>query len=137
MDDTWALTYIASQPERFHLLLVLTATGNTYNRAKIAAKYLETINMGHIPVAVGLQTGEDAGPQYKWAEGYNTSSYPGKFCKAGIDCFLSSVRQTASATRCVYLLSLAPLTNIAHALQQGTRMDQNMNIVNDLLQTPR
>ena len=53
IDDTWALAMMLKSPE-LDVKLVVTDTGNTTYRAKIAAKMLEIAGRTDVPVGVGL-----------------------------------------------------------------------------------
>lgn len=53
IDDTWALAMLLNSPE-LDLKLVVTDTGNTTYRAKVAAKLLEVAGRTDVPIGIGL-----------------------------------------------------------------------------------
>lgn len=54
IDDTWALGQLLLMDDVFDLKLVLTGTGDTVYRAKVAAGFLEETGYGYIPVGIGI-----------------------------------------------------------------------------------
>ena len=53
IDDTWALAFLLKCPE-LDVKLITTASGDTFERAKIVAKILEIAGRTDIPIGLGL-----------------------------------------------------------------------------------
>ena len=54
IDDTWALAALLKSPE-LDVRLITTAVGNTEAKAKVVAKFLETVGRTDIPIGIGVQ----------------------------------------------------------------------------------
>lgn len=92
--------------------LVLTATNNTADRARILAAHLMRSELAGVPIGVGVQEDGSACTLTGWAEGVQLADYPGPVHHDGVDELIRIVRQSPSP---VYLLALAPFTNVAAA----------------------
>lgn len=75
IDDTWALAMLLRSPE-LDLKLVVTDTGNTAYRARVAAKLLEIGGRTDVPVGVGIHLADETGPQEPWVAGYELRIIP-------------------------------------------------------------
>lgn len=114
IDDTWALSMLLKSPE-LDLKLVLTETGNTTYRAKIAAKMLEVAGRTDVPVGIGLRFDDRLGPQSAWVEGYDLSSYPGVVHEDGVGALIDAIMDSPRITT---LICIGPVPNIAAALER-------------------
>src|SRR5579883_2388161 len=56
IDDSWALALLLRSPE-VSVKLVVTETGDTEYRAKVAAKFLERVAQASVPVGIGVNEG--------------------------------------------------------------------------------
>ena len=83
IDDTWALALLVQSPE-FDVKLVTTAVNNTRSKAKIVAKFLETVGRTDIPVGIGVQQNKNRHRQEEWTKGYRLASYPGTIHEDGV-----------------------------------------------------
>jgi hypothetical protein len=70
IDDTWALALLLQSPE-FDVKLVTTAVNNTRSKAKIVAKFLETVGRTDIPVGIGVQQNNNNHRQEEWTKDYD------------------------------------------------------------------
>ena len=70
IDDTWALAMLLRSPE-LDLKLVVTDTGNTAYRARVAAKLLEIGGRTDVPVGVGIHLADET-----WVAGYELRIIP-------------------------------------------------------------
>ena len=61
IDDTWALLMLLRSPQ-FDVKLVVSDFGNAIYRCRLFAKLLELTGHTHIPVGVGLDPDDEAGP---------------------------------------------------------------------------
>lgn len=113
IDDAWALAFLLQSPE-FDIKLITTAVGDTYARAKIVAKILDAAGRSDIPIAIGLPEVDMPCYYGSWADDYDLSSYAGPVyddsTKAIVDVISDSDQE-------VTVLALAPLTNLATALE--------------------
>ena len=125
IDDTWALAMLLKSPE-LDVRLVVTDTGNTTYRAKIAAKMLETAGRTDIPIGIGLHLSDKTGPQAPWVEGYDLSSYPGIVYQDGVNALINTI--TASK-KPITLICIGPVTNIPEALRREPDIARNARFV--------
>lgn len=118
IDDTWALAALLNSPE-LDCKLILTATGDTFYRAKVVARLLECANRTEIPIGVGVFRGQmldchrHQGP---WVEDYDLADYRGTVSEDGIAALIDIVCQSPDP---VTILSIAPCTNLAAALEKN------------------
>ncbi len=114
IDDTWALGYLLCLDE-LDLKLVLTDYGDTKGKAKIAAKFLETVGRTDVAIGFGEKQSGYVGPQAKWAEGYNLTDYDGEVYEDGIGAVADIVND---ATDTVLLIVAGPCPNIPVLLKR-------------------
>ncbi len=115
IDDTWALSLILASPE-LDLKLVVTDSHDTVGRAKIVAKFLESVGRPDIPVGYGPKFDDHPGPQGKWAEEYNLKAYPGGIHPDGVQAMIDVIQ---NAGRTVYLFVIGPCPNIPELLKRA------------------
>lgn len=114
IDDTWALALSLRCPE-LDVRLVVSDTGDTMYRAKIAAKLLEVAARTDISVGVGLPHPSD-GPrerQKAWVADYDLARYPGTVRDDGVDAIIQTAMDSPEP---VTLICIGPVPNIAAAL---------------------
>lgn len=118
IDDTWALAMLLNSPE-FDLKLVLSEHGDTYYRAQITAKFLETVGRTDIPVGIGIDCKNllqnDWRPQESLIPDYKLENYPGKVFTDGVGALIDIIMDSKEP---VTLIAIGPLTNIAAALER-------------------
>lgn len=127
IDDTWALAMLVRCPE-LDVKLVLTDTGDTVYRARVAAKLLEVAGRTDIPVGVGLKRESDGARerQRKWIEGYGLDRYPGTVHEDGVQALIELVMAAAEP---VTLICVGPAPNIAEALRREPRIAEKARFV--------
>ena len=125
IDDTWALSLLVQSPE-FDVKLVTTAVGDTRSKAKIVAKFLETVGRTDIPVGIGLQHNKDGHRQEVWTEGYKLSSYPGTIYQDGVQAIIDTIMKCPKPIK---LIATGPLPNIAAALEREPRIADKAEFV--------
>ncbi len=113
IDDTWALAYLLNCPE-LDLKMVLTSSGDTTYRAKIAAKFLEIADRADVVVAVGAGEGSGSNFQEPWVEDYELQQYSGKVESEGVRAFVDMVN--ASETP-VTVIAVGILPSLQEALE--------------------
>jgi len=118
IDDTWALAMMLRCPE-LDVKLLVTETGDTVYRAKIAAKMLEIAGRTDVPVGIGLPLGDKPRPQAPWVEGYQLSSYPGSVHRDGVQAIIQTIMGSSEPTT---LVCIGPVPNIAAALEREPRI---------------
>lgn len=125
IDDTWALALLLNLPE-LDLKLVVTDSGDTRARARLAARYLEVAGRSDVPVGVGLFQGEAELPQEPWVEGYELENYPGTVFEDGVDALIRTIRRSPEP---VLLFVIGPAPNIAEALRRDPGIVDNARVI--------
>lgn len=125
IDDTWALALLLNIPE-LDLELVVTDSGNTRERARIAAKYLDKTGHGDIPVAIGRSFDDNPLPQSPWAGDYQFSSHPGKVYENGVTALVDAIMNSPEP---VVLIVIGPASNIEEALKLEPAIAQKARVV--------
>lgn len=125
IDDVWALAMLLKMPQ-FDIKLITTAVGDTISRAKIVAKMLERANRTDIPIGIGLPLVKMDCYYKGWAIDYDLDKYPGKIYQDGVQAIVDTVRASAEET---VILAIAPLTNIAAALEKWSGITKRSRIV--------
>lgn len=127
IDDTWALAMMLQCPE-IEVKMVLSATEDTTYRAKIIAKYLESVGCGHIPVGVGA-IGKPGGARQRqaaWVRNYDLKDYPGGVSEDGVG---AAAQILLTAPEPVTLISIAPLGNVAEMIRRHMDLPQSTHFV--------
>ena len=125
IDDTWALALILASPE-LDLQLVVTDSGDTRERARIAAKFLAAAGRDDVPVGIGVPGGEIPMPQAPWAEGYDLEGYRGGILEDGVGAMIDLIHQSADK---VVLLVVGPAPNIGEALRRDPSIAEKARVV--------
>ncbi len=125
IDDTWALALLLKSPE-LDLKMVVTDTGNTAYRAKIAARILEIAERTDVPVGLGLHLEDETGPQTEFVDGYALSSYPGTVHEDGIGAMVGCILASPEP---VTLICIGPVPNIAAALDREPAIADRVRFV--------
>lgn len=126
IDDTWALAMLLNCLE-LEPRLVLTASGDTLYRARLAAKFLQVAGRVDVPVGVGVsRSGEAARYQEPWVADYPLRLYPGLVHLDGVD---AMVRCIMASTQPVTVISIAAATNLARALELEPRIAQRCRLI--------
>ncbi|MDX1383171.1 MAG: nucleoside hydrolase [Thermoanaerobaculia bacterium] len=114
IDDTWALALVLASPE-LDLKLVVTASGDTRERARVAAKFLAAAGRDDVPIGIGVAGGDVPMPQAAWARDYPLESYPGEVHADGVGALVDAVHGLAGDA---VLLVIGPASNVAAALER-------------------
>lgn len=125
IDDTWALSLLLASPE-LDLKLVVTDSHDTTARAKIVAKFLETVQRTDVAIGVGVKTKDVNVPQAKWAEDYDLSKYPGKVVEDGVQATIDVIQQSPAPVR---LIVIGPCPNIPVLLQRCPEVVKKVTVV--------
>ena len=120
IDDSWALAYLLRCPE-LDLKLVLTDTGDTRYRAKIAAKLLQLAGRADVPVGIGRQgtMGDAERNLDPWIRGYDLGKYPGRVVEDGIGALIDTVMQSPAP---VTIIAIGAVPNLAEAVTREPRL---------------
>jgi inosine-uridine nucleoside N-ribohydrolase len=118
IDDTWALAMLVNSPE-LDLKMVLSEHGDTVYRARVAARFLQTVGRVDVPVGIGIATPHlllnDWNPQEALVQDYDLGSYPGKVLTDGVGALVNLVMGSSEP---ITIIAIGPLTNIAAALER-------------------
>jgi inosine-uridine nucleoside N-ribohydrolase len=126
IDDTWALGLLLKSPE-LDVKLVVGDYGKPLYRAKIIAKFLETVGRTDIPIGMGIDTSVHGnGPQFDWVKDYNINKYPGKIYPDGVQAIIDTIMNSPEK---VTLICIGPLPNIATALEREPRIAEKAKFV--------
>ena len=125
IDDTWALALMLRCPE-LDVRMVVTDTGNTTYRAKIAAKMLEIAGRTDVPVGVGISFGDKTGRQEAWVADYDLSAYPGTVHEDGVGAMVDTI---VGSDEPVKLVCIGAVPNIAAALEREPRIAEKAHFV--------
>ncbi|MHC4431065.1 MAG: nucleoside hydrolase [Planctomycetota bacterium] len=125
IDDTWALALMLQSPE-FDVKLITTAVRNTPSKAKVVAKFLQTVGRTDIPIGIGVQQGNATHRQQAWIEGYELSSYPGTILRDGVQAIIDTIMKSRES---MTLIAVGPLPNVAAALQREPRIAEKARFV--------
>jgi len=125
IDDTWALALLLKSPE-VDLKMVVTDTGDTVYRAKIAAKLLEVAKRTEVQVAVGIQQKGHGKPQGPWVADYDLAKYPGKVHDDGVAALIDMIM---AAPQPVTLICIGPVPNIKAALAKQPEIAKKARFV--------
>jgi inosine-uridine nucleoside N-ribohydrolase len=125
IDDTWALALLLKSPE-VDLKMVVTDTGDTVYRAKIAAKLLEVAKRTDVAVAVGIRQSKSGGPQAPWVADYDLAKYPGKVHDDGVAALVDAIM---AAPQPITLICIGPVPNIKAALAKQPEIAKKARFV--------
>ncbi len=127
IDDTWALAYLLRSSE-LNLKLVLTDTGDTQYRAKIAAKELQAAGRPDVPVGVGVKGSMPATEMNlePWVRHYDLAKYPGKVFSDGVGALIDIVMKS---TEPVTIIAIGPVPNLAEALRREPRIASKCRLI--------
>jgi len=125
IDDTWALVMLLNSPE-LDVKLILTATGNTPFRTRLVAKLLEAAGRTDLPIGIGLHQDDNPNMQEEWVDGFDLAKYQGIVFADGVRALVDMLM---SAPEPVTLISIAPLTNIAAALELEPRIVEHARLI--------
>ncbi|MGC8988871.1 MAG: nucleoside hydrolase [Verrucomicrobiia bacterium] len=126
IDDTWALGFLLRSPE-LDLKLVVADHGKTLYRAKLLAKFLETVGRSDVPVGIGLDVNRHGdGPQAAWVAEYNLNKYPGRIYVDGVRALIDTIMRSPAP---VTVIAIGPLPNIKAALALEPRIAEKARFV--------
>jgi len=125
IDDTWALAVLLQSPE-LDCKLVTTAVGNTGDKAKVVARFLDKVGRSDIPIGIGVKQGTGSHRQIAWAQDYDLASYPGKIHTDGVQALIDTIMN--SPTR-ITLIAIGPLPNIGEALKREPRIAEKADFI--------
>jgi len=125
IDDTWALALLLKSPE-LDLKMVVTDTGDTVYRAKIAAKLLEVAKRTDVPVAVGIKQRPHGAPQAPWVADYDLAKYPGKVHEDGVTALIDMIMASPQP---ITLICIGPVPNIQAALARQPEIAKKARFV--------
>ncbi len=126
IDDTWALGFLLKSPE-LDLKLVVGDQGKPFYRARILARFLETVGRTDIPIGLGLDANASGdGPQATWVKDYDLNAYRGKIYPDGVRAIIDTIMKSPEP---VTVVAIGPLPNLAAALEREPRIAQKARFV--------
>jgi len=125
IDDTWALALLLQSPE-FDVKLITTEVRNTPSKAKVVAKFLQTVGRTNIPIGIGVQHNQASHRQQAWIKDYELSSYPGTIYEDGVQALIDTIMKSRKPIKVV---AVGPLPNIAAALEREPRIAEKAEFV--------
>ena len=125
IDDTWALAMLL-QSNEFDVKLITTAVRNTPSKAKVVAKFLQTVGRTDIPIGIGVKHNEAGHRQQEWIKDYDLSSYPGTIYEDGVKAMINTIMKSRKPIKVV---AVGPLPNIATALEREPRIAEKAEFV--------
>lgn len=129
IDDTWALAMMVNSPE-LDVRMVLSEHGDSLYRAKVAARFLQTVGRADVPVGIGIASPHlllnDWKPQEALVREYDLGSYPGKVLTDGVGALVDLVMGSSEP---ITIIAIGPLTNIAAALERQPKIASKARFV--------
>jgi len=125
IDDTWALSLLLQSPE-FDVKLITTEVRNTPSKAKVVAKFLQTVGRTDIPIGIGVQHSQASHRQQAWIKDYELSSYPGTVYEDGVQALIDTIMNSRKPIK---LIAVGPLPNIAAALEREPQIAEKAEFV--------
>lgn len=128
IDDTWALALLLSTGEgpELDVKLITTESGNTTAKAKMVAKFLETVGRTDIPIGIGIQHHTDSHRYDVWAKDYDLSSYPGTIYQDGVQALVDTIMKSRKP---ITVIAIGPVPNIAAALRRESRIAEKAEFI--------
>jgi inosine-uridine nucleoside N-ribohydrolase len=126
IDDTWALGLLLKSPE-LDLKLVVGEYGKPQYRAKLLAKFLQTVNHSEVPIGMGMDSEpKGEGPQAEWIKDYKLDSYPGKIHQDGVQAIIDTI---LNSQKPITIISIGPMPNVAAALTREPKIAGRARLV--------
>ncbi len=125
IDDTWALGLLLKCPE-LDVKLITTSSDNTTLKAKLVAKFLESVGRSHIPIGIGLEENRKKGWMYPWVKDYNISQYPGTVHNNATEIICSTI---TNSIKPITLIAIGPLGTVAESLKLKPSIIDNSRFV--------
>jgi inosine-uridine nucleoside N-ribohydrolase len=126
IDDTWALGLLLKSPE-LDLKLAVGDYGKPQYRARLLAKFLQSVNHADVSIGIGMDTeprGE--GPQAEWIKDYKLDSYPGKIHQDGVQAIIDTIMGSTQPTT---VIAIGPMPNVAAALRREPKIASRSRLV--------
>ena len=125
IDDTWALGFLLKCPE-FDIKLITTSSDNTPLKAKLVAKFLESVGRTDIPIGIGPQDNLEKGWLYPWIKDYEILHYPGKVHENGMEVLCSTIMNSPEP---LTVIAIGPLGTVAGALKMNPHITENSRFI--------
>lgn len=125
IDDTWALAFLLRCPE-LDVKLITTASGDTFERARLVARLLEAAGRTDIPIGIGVPLENSPLYQREWVQDYALADYPGQIRPDGLQALADLLRQSPTP---VAVIGIGPFPNLAALLLQAPDVAANARLV--------
>src|SRR5215471_17525813 len=91
IDDTWALGLLLQSPE-LDLKLVMGDYGKVDYRARLLAKFLQTVHRTDVPIGIGVDVAPHGdGPQLEWITNFTLPNYSGQVYHDGVGVLIEKI----------------------------------------------
>jgi inosine-uridine nucleoside N-ribohydrolase len=118
VDDTFALLWLLRRPE-LDSKLVVTDSGNTLYKARLAAKLLALANWRDVPKAYGPDAGNEPGAQSAWLGQYPLREYGGPVRPDGAQAIVDTVMASSQPVTII-------ATGTAHQSAAALRLEPSI-----------
>jgi inosine-uridine nucleoside N-ribohydrolase len=125
IDDTWALGLLLKSPE-FDVKLITASSDNTTLKAKLVAKFLESVGRFDIPIGIGIEENRKKGWLYSWVKDYDISQFPGTVHNNAAEIICSTI---TNSTKLITLIAIGPLGTVAESLKINPNITNNSRFV--------
>ena len=126
IDDTWALALLLKSPE-LDVKLVLGDHGKNLYRARLLAKFLQTVRRSDIPVGIGADVNAQGdGAQAAWVKDYDLNTYPGRVYSDGVRAMINVIMKSKVP---ITLIAIGPTPNLAAALRIEPKIAEKVRFV--------
>jgi inosine-uridine nucleoside N-ribohydrolase len=125
IDDTWALAMLLKSPE-LDVKLVVSDSGDTWYRARVAARMLEIAGRVDVAVGVGIPLESALRCQEAWVEDYALLRYPGRVYEDGVGAIVDTIMGSSQP---ITLICIGPVPNVAAALARQPAIAQRARFV--------
>lgn len=124
VDDMWALQYLLNCPE-LDVKLITVEIDSSEERAKLVAKFLETVGRTEIPIGIGPNRAGKLN-QHDWVAEYSLDSYRGELLDDAATAIMDMIN---SADEPITVIGVGPVPVVAEAVKKDPFICQNARFV--------
>lgn len=124
IDDIWALV-LALRMDNLDILGISVCMGDTFYKAKLVTKILNTLGISKIPIYIGKPTSSLKNFQDDWLRDWELDNYNGKIFDTP-NSFIDIINNRTNNTT---LLCLGPMRNINELLEEDEFIAEKISII--------